>query len=141
VIYIKTKKEIDYIIQSNRTLEDADVVGTDRNYLLDVILFRLNENGEKENKKGEKIEIDLSKEGVNKEIIENAKNKKTGDSFSFGFDDERTFKNDKGEDEKVKEHFDYEVEIKGIKKIILPELNDELVKKVTKENIKYQNEA
>ena len=129
------EKEIDYIIQSNRTLEDADVVGTDRNYLLDVILFRLNENGEKENKKGEKIEIDLSKEGVNKEIIENAKNKKTGDSFSFGFDDERTVKNDKGEDEKVKEHFDYEVEIKGIKKIILPELNDELVKKVTKEKV------
>ena len=129
------EKEIDYIIQSNRTLEDADVVGTDRNYLLDVILFRLNENGEKENKKGEKIEIDLSKEGVNKEIIENAKNKKTGDSFSFGFDDEGTVKNDKGEDEKVKEHFDYEVEIKGIKKIILPELNDELVKKVTKEKV------
>jgi len=128
-------KEIDYIIQSNRTLGDAEVIGKDRNYLLDVILYRLKENGEKENTKGEKIEIDLSKEGVNKEIIENAKNKKTGDSFSFGFDDERTIKNDKGEDEKVKEHFDYEVEIKGIKKIVLPELNDELVKKVTKDKV------
>ena len=131
----EVEKEIEYVIQSNRTLEDAETVGDDNNYLLDVILYRLNENGEKENPKGEKIEIDLSKEGVNKEIIENARKKKTGDTFKFGFDDERTTKNDKGEEEKIKEHFDYEVEIKGIKKIVLPELNEELVKKVTKDKV------
>ena len=136
----EVEKEIDYVIQSNRTLEDAEIVGEDKNYLLDVILYRLKDTGEKENSKGEKIEIDLSKEGVNKEIIENARKKKPGDIFKFGFDDERTTKNDKGEEEKIKEHFEYEVEIKGIKKIVLPELNEELVKKVTKDKVSTVDE-
>ena len=133
-------KEIEYIVNSNRTLEDAEVVGDDKNFVLDVLLYRLKEDGEPENTNGEKIEIDLSKEGVNKDITENAKNKKVGDTFSFGFDDERTSKNDKGEEEKIKEHFKYKVEVKGIKKIVLPELNEELIKKVTKDKVSTPEE-
>ncbi|UCH65233.1 MAG: trigger factor [Ignavibacterium sp.] len=136
----EVEMEIKNIIRSNRTFEETEVVGDDNNFLLDVQLFRLNKDGEPENEKGEKIEIDLTNEGVNKEIIENSRGKKAGDNFTFGFDDERTIKNDEGEDEKVKEHFDYRVEINGIKKIILPELDSELIKKVTKEKVSTEEE-
>jgi trigger factor len=136
----EVEMELKNIIRSNRTFEEAEVVGDDNNFLLDVQLFRLNKDGEPENEKGEKIEIDLTNEGVNKEIIDNSRGKKAGDTFTFGFDDERTIKNDKDEDEKVKEHFDYKVEIIGIKKLILPELDSELIKKVTKDKVSTEEE-
>jgi trigger factor len=132
--------EIKNIIRSNRTFEETEVVGDDNNFLLDVQLFRLNNKGESENEKGEKIEIDLTNEGVNKEIIDNSRGKKAGDTFTFSFDDERTIKNDKGEDEKVNEHFDYKVEINGVKKITLPELDAELIKKVSKDKVSTEEE-
>jgi trigger factor len=127
------EKEIDHIIRSNKSLEEADVVGENNNYLLDTLIYKLKEDGEPENEKGEKIEIDLTSEGVNKEIIEKSKGKKVGDSFNFSVDDERTVKNDKGKEEKVKDHFNYKVQLNGIKKITFPELNEELIKKVTKD--------
>ncbi len=127
------EKEIDHIMRSNKSLEEADVVGEDNNYLLDTLIYKLKEDGNPENEKGEKIEIDLTSEGVNKEILENSKGKKVGDSFNFSVDDERTVKNDKGKEEKIKEHFDYKVQLNGIKKITFPELNEELIKKVTKD--------
>jgi trigger factor len=136
----EVEMEITNIIRSNRTFEETEVVGDDNNYLLDVQLFRLNKDGEPDNEKGEKIEIDLTNEGVNKEIIDNSRGKKAGDNFTFGFDDERTIKNDKGEDEKVKEHFDYRVEINGVKKIALQELDAELIKKVTKDKASTEEE-
>ena len=133
------EKEIAHQVSANKTLEEADVVGDDNNFLLDALVYRLNDKGEPENENGEKLEIDLTSEGVNKEILENSKAKKVGDSFSFSFDDERIIKNDEGEEEKVKENYNYKVEIKGIKKIILPELNEEFIKKITKD--KVSNEA
>ena len=137
----EVKNEIDYIIRSNKSLEDATSVGdNNKNYLLDVQIFRLNDKGDPEMEKGEKIEIDLSSEGVNKELLEKSKGKKVGDTFNFSFDDERTVKNDKGEEEKVKEHYDYKVEINGIKKITLPELNEEFIKKVTKDKVSNEVE-
>ena len=77
---------------------------------------------------------------IQSKIIENAKGKKAGDFFTFGFDDERTIKNDKNEDEKIKEHFDYKAQINEIKKIILPELNEELIKKVTKDKVSNEED-
>lgn len=136
----EVENEIKSIIRSNRTFEDAELVGDDNNYLLNVQLFRLNNDVVKDNDKGEKIEIDLTNEGINKEILDNARGKKVGDTFTFGFDDERTIKNEKGEDEKVKEHFDYKVEINGIKKITLPELDTDLIKKVTKDKVSTEEE-
>lgn len=136
----EVEKEIKHILHSNKTLEEAELVGSDNNYLLDVQLYRLNKNGEPENDKGEKIQIDLTNEGVNKKIIENAKGKKAGDFFTFGFNDERTIKNDKNEDEKIKEHFDYKAQINEIKKIILPELNEEIIKKVTKDKVSNEED-
>lgn len=127
--------ELDRIIRSNRTFEETNLVGEDKNYLLDVRIFRLNENGEPENEKGEKLEIDLTNEGVHKDIQERSKGKKVSDSFNFSFDDERKVKNDKGVEETVKEHFEYKVKINGIKKIISPDLTEEFIKKVTKDKI------
>jgi trigger factor len=133
------EKEIAHQVSANKTLEEAEVVGDDNYFLLDALVYRLNDKGEPENENGEKLEIDLTSEGVNKDIIENSKAKKVGDSFNFSFDEERTVKNDKGEEEKVKENYNYKVEIKGIRKIILPELNEEFIKKITKD--KVSNEA
>jgi len=133
------EKEIDHQVRANKTLEEAEVVGDDNNFLLDVLVYRLNDKGEPENENGEKLEIDLTSEGVNKEILENSKAKKVGESFKFSFDEERTVKNVKGVEEKVKENYNYKVEINGIKKIILPELNEEFIKKITKD--KVSNEA
>jgi trigger factor len=129
------EKEIQHQLSANKTLEDAEVVGDDNNFLLDVLVYRLNGKGEPENKNGEKLQIDLTSEGVNKEILENSKAKKVGESFNFSFDEERTVKNDKGVEEKVKENYNYTVEIKAIQKIILPELNEEFIKKITKDKV------
>jgi trigger factor len=72
---------------------------------------------------------------VNKDILDNSKGKKVGESFTFSFDEERTVINDKGEEEKVKENFSYKVDIKKIKKIIYPELNEEFIKKISKDKV------
>lgn len=134
------EKEIEHIIRSNKTLEDIEDVGDDYNYVLNTLIFKLNENGEPENENGEKIDIDLTGEGVNKEILDKSKGKKAGDSFNFSVDEERTIKNDKGEEEKITEHFDYKIQINSVKKITFPELNEEFIKKVTKDKASNQEE-
>ena len=134
------EKEILHQRRANKTLEDAEVVGDDNNFLLDVLVYRLNNKGEPENENGEKLQIDLTSEGVNKEILKNSKAKKVGEFFNFSFDEERTVKNDKGVEEKVKENYNYKVEIKGIKKIILPELNEEFIKEITKDKVSNESD-
>jgi trigger factor len=132
----EVEKEIDHIIKSNRTTEDAELVGDDLQYLLDAELVRLKDDGEVfENAKSEKLQIDLTTEKIQQEIRENAKGKKTGESFTFSFDDERTIKNKEGVDEKFVEHFSYRVNILAIKKIIYPELTEEFIKKITKDKV------
>lgn len=137
----EVEKEIDYILRSNSTQEEAEIVGDDNHFLLDVTMTRLNENGDPfENIEPEKLEIDLTNSNVHTDVKENAKGKKVGDNFNFSFDDERVFKNKDGQDEKIKEHYDYKVHINGIKKIVLPELNEELIKKVTKDKVSSKEE-
>lgn len=137
----EVEKEIEHILRSNSTNEDAEVVGEDDYYLLDVELTRVNEDGTPaEGTKPEKMQIDLSAENVHPDIKKNARGKKTGEKFNFHFHDERTIKNKDGNEEKIVEHFDYEVLINGIKKIVLPELNEELIKKVTKDRISAEDE-
>jgi len=137
----EVEREINHILRSNSTDEVTDIVGDDENFVLDVELTRLNENGQPiENSKPEKMQIDLSNESVHADIKTNAKGKKVGDKFKFHFHDERKVKNKEGQEESVTEHFDYEVLINGIKKIKLPELNEELIKKVTKDKIFTEEE-
>lgn len=129
-------KEIEHILRVNSTQEDADLIGDDNNFVLDVELVRLGEDGQPAaDSKPEKMQIDLSNENVHSDIKENSKGKKVGEKFKFHFHDERMVPNKDGQEEKVVEHFDYEVLILGIKKIIFPELNEELIKKVTKDKI------
>ena len=132
--------EIEYILKTNSTNEAADIVGEDRNYLLGVEITRTDGNGEIiEGTKPENIQIDLSNERTQQEIVDNSKGKKAGESFNFSFNNDHTEKDENGNDKIVAEVFHYTVLIKEIKKIITPELNEELIKKVTKD--KVSNEA
>jgi trigger factor len=123
--------EIIHIRRSNSSVEEVDEVGTDKNYIIKVDLQRIDENDSPfENSKPETIDIDLSNPRVQADIVENAKGKKIGESFDFSFSDPVPQKDDS---QKEAEQFNYRAVIKGIKKIALPELNEELIKKVTKE--------
>ena len=128
-------KEIDYILKSNKTLENADLI-EDKNFSIDSEVVLIERNGEiQENSKPEKMQIDLTAEGIAREIVDNSLNKKVGDSFEFTFKDEHTHKSEDGKEEIHKEEYKYSVRINGIKKIVLPELNEELIKKVTKDKV------
>jgi len=135
------EKEIDNLLRSNSVQEEVDSVGDNDNYLLDVELTRIDENGQPAtDNKPEKLQIDLSNENVHSDIKTNARGKKVGEKFKFHFHDERMIQNKDGQEEKVVEHFDYEVLILGIKKIVLPELNEELIKKATKDKFTTEEE-
>jgi trigger factor len=129
----EVEHEIWHILKSNSTTEPADIVGDDNNFIIKVELSRIDENSNPiQGSKNETMDIDLSEERINKEILRNSKGKKVGDSFNFTFTRESKVKNDKGEDELKTESLTFKADIKEIKKIILPELNDELAAKVTK---------
>ena len=134
-------KELEYITRANSTKEKTDIVGNDKNYLLDLEITRIDDKGEiYKDSKPEKLQVDLSNERVQTEIIESSKGKKKGESFNFSFKNERTLKNSEGKEEKVQETFNYRATINEIEKIILPELNEELIKKVTKDKVSTKEE-
>jgi len=128
--------EIEHIIRANGKLEETDTVGASNNYIIKAEVQRLNEQDEPfEGSKPELMEIDFTNHGINPEILENAKDKKVEDSFNFSFTDERKIKNNEGIEETKSETFRYSAVIKDIKRIALPELNEELIKKVTKDKV------
>lgn len=133
--------EIMHVRKSNATQVEEDKVGDDNNYVIKLNLQRLNEKGEPyEGSKPETFDVDLANENVQKDIVEKSKGKKVGDTFEFTFEDERNVKNAKGEEETLKEKFIYKAEITNIKKYILPELDEEFVKKITNSKVDSQNE-
>lgn len=135
------EKEIDNLLRSNSSQEEADAIGDDDNFLLDVELTRTDDSGQPvADSKPEKMQIDLSNGNVHPDIKANSRGKKVGEKFKFHFHDERMVTNKEGQDEKVVEHFDYEVLILGIKKIVLPELNEDLIKKATKDKLSTEVE-
>jgi trigger factor len=130
----EVEHEIMHIRKANATQVEEEKVGEDNNYTIKLNLQRLNDKGEPYvGSKPETFDVDLSNENVQKDIIEKSKGKKVGDIFEFTFTDERKIKNNKGEEEPVKEEYLYRAEIKDIKKYILPELEEEFVKKITKD--------
>lgn len=136
----EVEKEIDYIRRSNKILEDANEI-LDNNFIIDAEVFLTERNGEKiTDAKPEKMQIDLTADGVAKEIVENAKKKKVGENFSFSFKDEHKHKLEDGTEESHKEEFTYQLNILGLKKIVLPELNEEMIKKATKDKVSTENE-
>ncbi len=131
----EVEKEIFNIKKSNSTNEKADVV-TDENFIIDVEMQRINEDGTPfEETKVEKMQIDLTNERVHPDIINNAKDKKVDEFFRFSFDEKKKVPKADGTDEEVTENFLYDIHIKEINKIVLPELSQELVKKVTKDKV------
>ncbi len=137
----EVENEINYIRRAYCTTEETGFVGDDNYFLLDTTMIRLNEKEEPyENSKPEKLQIDLTNPGVHPDVKERAKGKKVGDKFTFSFTDERTVTNEKKGQETIKENFTYEVTVNGIKKIILPELDEELIKKVTKNKASTESE-
>ena len=132
--------EIKHILKANETFEPLDIV-TDNNCILDVDIQRVDKEGNPfEGSKQETLQIDLANERVAKEIIDNSKGKKVGDTFTFTFNDEHTIKTKRGEDEKIIEVIDYKAVIKGIKKSIIPGLDEALIKKVTKDKVSTETE-
>jgi trigger factor len=132
--------EIEHILKANETFEPIDVV-IDNNCTLNVDLQRIDKEGNPyQGSKVETLQIDLTNERVAKEIIENSKGKKAGESFTFSFNDERTIKNKSGEEEKITEVIDYKAVIKEIKKSIVPVLDEALIKKVTKDKVSTEAE-
>lgn len=133
-------REINYILQSNQTTEAAEIVGDDDNFIIDVEAVRLDKDGNTfEGTKPEKFHLHLNDEKVQPEIKANAKGKSVGDTFEFSFIDEADKPDDSGNTEKIREEIKYKFNILGIKKIILPLLNEEFIKNVTKD--KVSNEA
>ncbi|MDP2365099.1 MAG: trigger factor [Ignavibacteria bacterium] len=133
-------KEIDYILKSNKTLEDAEVI-LDNNFTIDAEIILIEKNGDElPESKPEKMQIDLTSDGVAKEIVENSKNKKVGESFNFTFKDEHKHKLEDGTEESHKEEYTYQVNILGIKKVVLPELSEELIKKVSRNKVSTEND-
>jgi trigger factor len=138
---VEIEREIQYLKNNNRTLEPAGSTGDDRNYIIEIDVVRVDDTGEIfEGVKPENLKIDLTNERVQPEILENVKNKKTGETFTFTFTDERNIKSETGEESTVTEKFNYKAEIKGIEKIIFPEINEEFIKKVTKDKLSTEAE-
>lgn len=132
----EVEKEIEYILKSNKTTEDVQEIGDDRNYLVEVEINRTDESGNVlPDTKPEKLTIDLTNEQIHPQIVENSKGKKVGESFTFQFSDTRKETNKNGVEEEITDNYYYTAKVLSVKKIVLPELNEELIKKVTKDRI------
>ena len=133
-------KEIAYILNSNRVLEDAEIIDSDK-YVIDAEINLIEKDGEPVSEtKPEKMQIDLTADGIAKEIIENANGKKVGESFNFSYKDEHNHQHEDGTEEVHKQEFKYNVNVLGIKKVVTPELSEELIKKVTNDKVSTEAE-
>jgi trigger factor len=120
------QKEIDYLLKPQFKYEPAEVV-ENQSCKISVILQRLDAQGvPMVSSRNDNMQIDLSDEKVNPQIVANANGKKVGDSFTFSFVDEHYH----GE-ELHKEEYNYTAEISKIEKIVKPELTEEIVKKIS----------
>lgn len=136
----EVEREIKYILESNHTTEPADIVGDDYNFIIDVEATRLDDAGSPlEGTKPEKFHLHLNDERVQQEIKDKAKGKKVGDSFEYSFTNETDQEKESVENIK-QDNFHYLFNITGIKKIIYPELNEELIRKVTKDKVSNESD-
>ncbi len=137
----EVEHEIEHILKANSTNEIVYTVGDSEFFIIKVDLQRITESGEPfEGSKLETLDIDLSNHHVQPEIRENARGKKVGESFIFSFTDNAANKNVESGNKDIAESFHYKALLKEIKKIVLPELNEELVKKITKDKVNSPEE-
>jgi trigger factor len=119
-------KEVDTILKSRATFEDAEIV-EDTFYRITVDLQKLDEEGNAiEGAVSNGMTIDLSDPKVNPEIVKKAKNKKAGSKFKFTFEDEH-----KHGEEVHKEIYNYSADVKKVEKIVLPEATEELIEELS----------
>jgi len=129
------EEEITSLRKRNSKDEDTEIV-EDKLNVINVNLQKLDEDGNLVDEKGQDLNIDLSDSRVNKEIVDNAIGKKKGETFKFSFKDIRDVEED-GNKKVVEEVFNYQASINSIKKIVLPEFDDDFVKKISKD--KFSN--
>ncbi|MGE5499589.1 MAG: trigger factor [Syntrophothermus sp.] len=123
--------EIEYLQRTNSTTADADTV-EDNYSILTVDLQKIDESGAAvEGAFSQDLKIDLSQPTINPQIAENASGKKAGDKFTFEFDDQKEVE-EEGVKKLVPEKMKYEAVIKNIQKIVLPALDEEFIKKISK---------
>jgi trigger factor len=137
---IEVNQEIKRIQFSNAVNEPADVVENE-NFVIDVDLQRISKEGTPiEGAVQNGVKIQLYNENVNKEIIENAKDKKVGDVFFFSFHDHTHHQHSENEENHDDHTYIYSATIKSIEKVTLPELNEEFIKRITREKASNETE-
>ena len=125
------ENEVNRALKAHLTYEEAEVI-EDNNYRYVASLQRVNEDGDPfEGSNPENLTVDLSEPTVNLELLEKSKSKKSGDKFDFSFVDEHKH----GEDTH-KEEYKYLIEVVKVEKIVTPELDEELVQKISNKQAK-----
>lgn len=134
------EKEIENIQLSNRKLEDVESA-EDKFAIVNVDIQKLDAEGGSpvEGTMSKGLDIALHEERVNPQIVEGAIGKKAGEKFSFSFHDHREVE-ENGEMKTLHEDFHYEATVNSVKKVVLPELDEELVKKLTKNRLSTAEE-
>lgn len=129
------QKEIDHLMKPYLKFESVETI-TDHEHRITVNLQRIDAKGiAMIGHRSENMVILLNDEKVNPQIRENTIGKKINESFSFSFVDEHQH----GE-ELHKEEFYYDAEITKIEKIVKPELNEELIQKISNNKSKTLDE-
>lgn len=132
--------EINYIKNSNSQFVEAEVA-SDKNHQLTLDLQRIDDDGNPiPGARSENIQVDLQNPNVNADLAENALGKKVGDVFEFTFSDKIKVKDNEDENAEAVELFKYQATVKAVKKVHLPELDEELVKKITKDRFTTEAE-
>lgn len=134
----EVQEEIDYQLSQKRTLEDADVVGDNDNYVVSIeVVEKDNEGKVSEDAKPSTLDVDMTEKNLNKDLYAKLKGVKAGDTFDFEFEDHSGHDHSEHEHTEEEHHHEvkkilYSVKVLGVKSIILPELNEELIKKISR---------
>lgn len=137
VTEFEIENEVSRLLDANATYENAQTVA-DEKFLITADIFSTIDEGASTGIKVESdYKINLTNKNINKEILEKALNKHVGDTFTFSFDEPHEHHDDVPHEHKK---ISYVVEIKSIQKIVYPELNEEFLKKVTRDKISTADE-
>lgn len=135
----QVNSEVNYLQKTNSTLEDANKV-EDKNAIITVDLQKMDQDGKPvEGIKSQDIKIDLTDERVNPQLVENAVGKSVGETFTFSFQDSHEVE-EEGVKKIVNDDITYSAEIKSVQKVVLPQLDEEFVKKITKSKFSTPDE-
>lgn len=134
-IIFKVKDELIEKEIEDRKIAFAEQIETDKiedKYsLIKINLSKLTPEGAKdETALSKDFDVALYREDINAQLVENAIGKNIGDVFNFTFSDESR-KIINGKEETVKEDFHYEAKVLTVKKLVLNDLNEEQIKKIT----------